>query len=274
MSQFDRFIDNLVEMRSHYSKQIQQSDRSINLAQDSLTHINALLINELSGNQPFVENLTQMKSHYQSIIEENDRASGSNRIQLNHINALLAEQLILQQGNEQAIPLQASFINDESAIAGKMGGGKATPVVFTGVENLSDGLPTAHPFTEAELLEVEDKQPLSSIEELQPETQSSPDEFAAPSNFVPENESQNISVEFIATEQLVEDEELTEDDEIISAAAIEDSPLESRSAEEAATLEEDSLAVEPTKKARKPLKQALLPQYEHLSKSEAVEKLL
>lgn len=73
MSQFDRFIDNLIEMRSHYNKLLQQSERSINLAQDSLAHINALLINELSGNQSFIENLTQMKLHYQSIIEENDR---------------------------------------------------------------------------------------------------------------------------------------------------------------------------------------------------------
>ena len=80
MPQSIRFIDNLVEMRSHYSQQIQQSDHSINLAQDSLTHINALLVNELSGNQPFVENLTQMKSHYQSIIEENDRASSGARV--------------------------------------------------------------------------------------------------------------------------------------------------------------------------------------------------
>jgi flagellar biosynthesis chaperone FliJ len=55
MPQFDRFIDNLIEMRSHYSKQVQQSNRTVNLAQDSLTHINALLVNELSGNQPFVE---------------------------------------------------------------------------------------------------------------------------------------------------------------------------------------------------------------------------
>ena len=128
MSQFNRFIDNLVEMRLHYSKQIQQSDRSVNLAQDSLIHINALLVNELSSNQPFVENLTQMKSHYQSIIEENDRASGSARVQLNHINALLAEQLIIQQGDEQAIPLQASSVNDESAMAEKMGEAKPHPL--------------------------------------------------------------------------------------------------------------------------------------------------
>ncbi len=124
MPQFDRFIDNLVEMRSHYSKQIQQSDRSINLAKDSLVHINALLVNELLSNQPFVENLTQMKSHYQSIIEENDRVSSGARVQLNHLNALLAEQLIIQQGNEQAISLPASFVNDEPVIAEKMGGGE------------------------------------------------------------------------------------------------------------------------------------------------------
>lgn len=143
MPQFVRFIDNLVEMRSHYSKQIQQSDHSVNVAQNSLVHINALLVNELSSNQPFVENLTQMRSHYQSIIEENDRASSGARVQLNHINALLAEQLIIQQGNEQAISLQASSVDDEPTIA----------------ESLSDSLPTANPLAEAELPEIEDEQP-------------------------------------------------------------------------------------------------------------------
>jgi hypothetical protein len=53
-----------------------------------------------------------------------------------------------------------------------------------------------------------------------------------------------------------------------------DLPPELRPAEETTTLEEDLLAVEPTKKARKSLKQPLLPQYKHLSKSEAIEKLL
>ena len=116
MAQFDRFVDNLIEMRSHYSNQIQQSDRTTSLAQDSLAHINALLINELSGNQLFHENLTEMQSHYQSIIAENDRALNSNRAQLNHINALLAEQLIIQQGDNQAIALQASSVEDNLVV--------------------------------------------------------------------------------------------------------------------------------------------------------------
>ena len=59
---FERFVDNLIEMRSHYSQLLQQSDRTASLAQNSLNHINALLVNELSGNQLFQENLTKMRS--------------------------------------------------------------------------------------------------------------------------------------------------------------------------------------------------------------------
>ncbi|WP_158260526.1 hypothetical protein [Chlorogloea sp. CCALA 695] len=40
MPQSDRFIDNLIEMRSHYTKQIQQRLRTTSVAQDSLVHVN------------------------------------------------------------------------------------------------------------------------------------------------------------------------------------------------------------------------------------------
>jgi hypothetical protein len=144
-----------------------------------------------------------------------------------------------------------------------------------GVKSLPHSLPTGNPLAEAELPEIEDKQPLGSIEELQPETPSSSDKFAAPSNFTPEKEIQNTLIDFpVATEQLVEEVKLTKDDEINPPTAIDDIPLESKLVEESTTLEEDLLAVEPTRKVRKALKQPLRPQYEHLSKSEAVEKLL
>jgi hypothetical protein len=238
MSQFERFIDNLIEMRSHYSQQIQQSDRITSVAQDSLVHINALLVNELSSNQLFHENLIRMRSHYQSIIEENDRASSSARAQLNHVNALLAEQLITQQGDKQAISLPASPVDDEPALP-----------------------------------EVDAKQ----LEEIQPETQSSSDELSVPSDSVLENEKQDDSVDFpITTEQGIEESELIDDEKIIASAALEDFAQEPTELDKSITSEkvEDDTPIEPTKKARKPLKQPLLPQYEHLSKSEAIEKLL
>jgi hypothetical protein len=67
---------------------------------------------------------------------------------------------------------------------------------------------------------------------------------------------------------------LTKDDEINPPTAIDDIPLALKLVEESTTLEEDLSAVEPTRKVRKSLKQPLLPQYEHLSKSEGIEKLL
>lgn len=248
MPQFERFIDNLIEMRSHYSNQIQQSDRSINLAQDSLTHINALLVNELSGSQQFRENLTQMKSHYQNIVEENNRASSSARAQLNHINALLAEQLIIQQGNDNAILLQASSVEDDLAIQK--------------VKEISESISEAVPKAE----EVEPSQsPKEYIQE-----QSSLEDLLAHSTSRVEVDDQSLPIELEdnTTEQIVESPQLI--DKELPDIAIQDH-LSQKTIPE---ILEQEVPIHPTQKVRKPLKQPLLPQYEHLSKSEAIEKLL
>jgi hypothetical protein len=252
MSQFDRFIDNLIEMRSHYNKLLQQSDRFINLAQDSLAHINALLVNELSGNQSFIENLTQMKLHYQSIIEENDRALSSERAQLNHINALLAEQLVTQQGDKQAIFLQASPAEDDLAIKES----------FKGVGDFSKPVEEVIP-------KVEEPEPLESFEgSLQ--TQSSIEDFSVASTPATELNDQKLPIESDSTtEQVVDKSGFIEDENLPAATVFDDF-----SQKPTPGIPGREIPVEFTKKARKPLKQPLLPEYEHLSKSEAVEKLL
>ena len=67
MPQFERFIENLIEMRSHYGAQIQKYDLAIAQAQDSLSHLNALLVDETHHNQQFIQTLIQMRSHYQRL---------------------------------------------------------------------------------------------------------------------------------------------------------------------------------------------------------------
>ncbi len=53
----ENFIENLIEMRSHYQGQIQQSDHLVAHAYEGLTHTNALLVDQSLNNQQFVENL-------------------------------------------------------------------------------------------------------------------------------------------------------------------------------------------------------------------------
>ena len=235
MPQFERFIDNLIEMRSHYSQLLQQSDHTVNLAQDSLSHINALLINELSGNQPFGENLNQMRTHYQTIVEENDRALSDARIQLNHINALLAEQLILQQGENIVISLPASP-----------------------VERLNLPLPE-----------------INSTEAI-PQPQSFQDQPAVLFDSIPENEIHSVTVEIPATtDRVAEDLKSVESATITQTTASNDLASQSIEVKQQLTPQvEDNLALKPTKQAIKQLKRPLLSPYQHLSKSEAVEKLL
>ena len=237
MPQFERFIDNLIEMRSHYSQLLQQSDHTVNLAQDSLSHINALLINELSGNQPFGENLNQMRTHYQTIVEENDRVLASARVQLNHIYAMLTEQLILQQGENIVISLPASP-----------------------VERLN--LP---------LLETN-----STSTETIPQPQSFPDQPAVLFDSIPENEIHSVTVEIpTTTDRVVEDLKSVEDNTITPTTASNELASESIEVKQQTTPQaEDNLALEPTQQAIKQLKRPLLLPYQHLSKSEAVEKLL
>ncbi|WP_009630446.1 hypothetical protein [Synechocystis sp. PCC 7509] len=248
MPQLERFIDNLIEMRSHYTKQIQQSDRSIKLAEESLTHINALLVNELSGSQQFRENLTQMRVHYQTIVEENNRASSSARSQLNHINALLADQLIIQQGNDNAILLQASPVDDDLALQ------EANEIS----ESISEAIPKA-----------EEVEPLQSLEEYIQEQSSSEDLLAdLTSTHNVDDQKLPIELEADTTKPVVETPELI--DEELPDAAIQDNLSQKTTPE----ILEQEVFIHPTQKARKPLKQPLLPQYQDLSKSEAIEKLL
>lgn len=245
MSQFERFIDNLIEMRSHYSQLLQQSDRHISFAQESLVHINALLVNELSGEQPFLENLTKMRSHYQSVIEENDRASSSVETQLNHVNALLAEQLITQQGDKQAISLQASSVEDNLAVKESFKSSHDSKLI------------------DESALEVEKPEPLE-LEEEYLQVQEAVEDDSIASTPVVELNDKKLPLKS-TTEQAIEGSEFVENQDLHPVTVLNDTTSKIR---------EQEVPFEPTQKARKPLKHPLLPQYEHLSKSEAVEKLL
>ncbi len=217
----ENFIENLVEMRSHYQSQIQQSDRLVAHAQNGLTHINALLVDEFLDNQQFVKNLRIMRSHYQSLVDEQKQQMARAKDQLVHVNALLAEQVVVQHLEGQTISLQASTITDDPALT------EATE------DKELSGLPKSESIVEKEFVEVDE-------ETEDPET-----------NLEPEETSTAIS-----QKEFLEKVE----------------PQESSTNGELPALEvEDAIA---SSALGKKLKTPLLPPYQHLNKSEAVEKLL
>ncbi len=215
------FIDNLIEMRSHYQGKIQQSDRLVAHAQAGLTHINALLVDEFLDNQQFVENLRIMRSHYQSLVDEQKQQMATAKDQLVHINALLAEQMVVQHGEGQTIFLQASTVTDDPALT-----------AATEDKELSSQL-KPESVVEEEFVEVDE-------ETEDPETNLEPEE----------------TCNAISQEEVLEKVE----------------PQESSTKGELPALEVEDAIASPALGNK--LKTPLLPQYQHLNKSEAVEKLL
>ena len=220
MPQFERFIENLIEMRLHYRAQIQKYDLAVAQAQDSLSHLNALLVDKTHNNQQFIQTLIQMRSHYQNLVDESHRHSASAKSQLNHINALLAEQLVVQHGEHQAISMQARTVEERQTIA------EASAIQHQQLPQV---------VTEPSLMEE------SNLDSVSPE---------------------NIDLGI-------------NQDSLVNAPTLEEAIVQSKTEprENVPQLEPNQTQA-PSTKVKKQLKTPLLPQYEHLSKSEAVEKLL
>lgn len=225
MSPIESFIENLLEMRLHYQLQVNQCDRLVAHAQEQLSHVNALLVDEALDNRQFVENLLQMRSHYQTTVEEQKRHSASAKEQLVHINALLAEQIAMQHGNEQAISMQARAVSDRAAL---------------------------QEATEARELPTTD--PLESTPAAQEEV------VEAPSNHQPTSAPEQTSSAVIP--QGEHREELIENQQQSSIV----NELLTLKVEKAPPANQVSTNNQP--------KTPLLPQYQHFSRSAAVEKLL
>jgi flagellar biosynthesis chaperone FliJ len=219
MPQFERFIENLIEMRSHYGAQIQKYDLAVAQAQDSLSHLNALLVDETHNNQQFIQTLIQMRSHYQNLVDESHRHSASAKNQLNHINALLAEQLVIQHSEYEAISMQARTVEERQTLA------------ITSATQHQQLPQVATPSLRKE----------SNLDSLSPE---------------------NIDLGI-------------NQDSLSNAPTLKEGTVQSKAepTENVPQLEQKQPQA-PSTKVKKQLKTPLLPQYEHLSKSEAVEKLL
>lgn len=224
MPSTESFITTLLEMRSHYQAQTRERDRLVAQAQEGLTHVNALLVDEILDNQQFATNLLQMRSHLSATLEEQKGLLSKAKEQLVHINALLAEEIAMQDRDGQTISMQAATINNNLALT-EVVEPKELPI-----PEQSEDIPTLQGKVQA----VEENQESSlDLEQVSPADIPSEDQLEAEKKNQPQ-----LSV-------------------------VDELPIPEIEAPQANRGNKTQL-----------LKTPLLPQYQHLTRSEAVEKLL
>ncbi|WP_250126435.1 hypothetical protein [Chroococcidiopsis sp. CCMEE 29] len=105
-----QFVANLLELRAHYQSLQNEYERSCVHIREQLSHVNALLVEQLSENQQLVESLMELRTHYQAVYEELQQKVAQAKEQLNHVNALLADQLVLQHNGQQPVAISAATV--------------------------------------------------------------------------------------------------------------------------------------------------------------------
>jgi len=110
------FVENLISLRNHYQLLQQETERERTHAQEQLAHVNALLVDQFVADQGFVQGLIELRHQYQEQVAECDRQASHLREQLTHMNALLADQLVQQ--HEERVSIAASTSNQNLSLAG------------------------------------------------------------------------------------------------------------------------------------------------------------
>jgi len=111
------FVENLISLRNHYQSLQQETERERTHAQEQLAHVNALMVDHFITAQGFVEGLIELRHQYQGQVAECDRHASHLREQLTHVNALLADQLVQQHEGRISIAA-ASTSNENFSLAG------------------------------------------------------------------------------------------------------------------------------------------------------------
>lgn len=97
-----QLIENLMALQDHYQAQLIEAEYKANLALEQLSHVNALLVDQLGYEH--TQSLIALRSHYQSQAAQHQQTATHAKAQLAHINALLVDQLVLQQQQLVSIP--------------------------------------------------------------------------------------------------------------------------------------------------------------------------
>jgi len=108
-------VEDLITLKKLYQLQQAEIEREKGHAIGQLSHINALLVDQMVGEQRFIESLAELRSHYQELTQECDRKASHAKEQITHVNALLADQLV-QRHNQQPFSIQASTVRQSPVL--------------------------------------------------------------------------------------------------------------------------------------------------------------
>lgn len=100
--QLPQLLEHLMSLKDYYQVQLIESEQKARSALEQLSHVNALLLDQLGVGQ-FVESLIELRSHLQSQVAQNQQQAARARVQLSHIHALLADQIELRS-QQMSIP--------------------------------------------------------------------------------------------------------------------------------------------------------------------------
>ncbi len=237
------FVENLISLRNHYQLLQQETERERTHAQEQLAHVNALLVDQFVADQGFVQGLIELRHQYQGQVAECERHASHLREQLTHVNALLADQLVQQ--HEEQVSIAAFTRNENFSLAG------------------------ATHLTGERAPEARDRE--EETEELDP---AALDEIP---NGVGDSVFQTAENEQLADELVQAGLDFSPPDRESPDELEELTPLE-RAAEVALSeieMGEDSRGKgRLTKKSGPPVKTPMLPQFQHLTKFQALEQIM
>jgi len=227
-------VENLLELRNQYRIQQLENEQRKHHLSQQLMDVDALLVDQLE-NPNLVQSLIELRHQYQQQVAEYDRFCAHSKEQLTHVNALLADQIVKQHEH----PALRAAVEEQRSLTEAS---KLTNDGFSKEGKLEKGL------NEQVLL--------------------------------PTNETHNgaaNSFQPAATEpQLNRESEQAETEANSSSSKVESvSELEEQSSPQPAEI--SAIETETTGESRsneQPREAPLLPQYQHLTKSEALQQLI
>ncbi|WP_289501371.1 hypothetical protein [Gloeocapsopsis sp. IPPAS B-1203] len=251
MLQNQHLIHSLIELRDRYHIIVQDCTSAISHATEQLARIHALLVDQLVEQQQFAESLLQLRAHYQTRHAQQQSKAQNAKEQIAHINALLADQLILQHNELQII---------QSAPDTPISGETSRTEVSSTVEPKHLDISRDSEVSSPTLVDEASTQLLHESEQQ-------------PSQQEPEQSEKSVATNLLQKEVVNSafNRQQDEQQQSESGLAIQfPDPEHSTFSEHPQQLPSPKLHKVPSKFLKTPL----LPQYQHLSKSEAVEQLL
>ncbi len=243
---------------------IDDAERDLTHVTEQLNHVNALLVNQLVKNQQFTESLIQLREHYQALHQKSHQKAQNAKEQIAHINALLADSLVLQHSQQQPISIQAAT-REQQALSGAM------PTADTRNATIANN-------TE----ESQKQSPASAQESKPPEIleQIILDDGQGVGDGAIANQSEELPQQELEVAESPESLQVLEPQIPTDSHQVEQQP-ELEPPTELSDVEDslkrspsDKPAPSPSSRKAAPLKTPLLPQYQHLTKSSAIENLL